>query len=82
MDEVSETVGEVDSVDERREDTREDMPLGGLKISLASSSWCIPSSDAALCAAAGLINLSDIRVDPVWDKWINHSLINIQTLIN
>ena len=62
MEEVSDIVGE--GPDERREVRREEVPLGGLKMFLASSSGVIPRREAARWAAAGLMNRSDRRPDP------------------
>ena len=64
MEEVSDTVGEGDIEEERKDDKREEVPRGGLKMSLANSSWCIPRREAALWAAAGLMNLSDTLLLP------------------
>ena len=65
MDEVSEMVGEAVDIEEpMKEDMREVVLRGGLKISLANSSCCIPKTLAALIAAAGFMNLSVTRPLP------------------
>ena len=46
----------------KKVERRRDWPWGGLKITLASSSWLMPRSEAAFWAAPGLRNLSLVPV--------------------
>jgi len=59
-DEVAALSGMAPGIGElaNNDDRRDPVPWGGEKMSLPRSSWLIPSSCAARCAAAGLRNFS------------------------